>query len=234
MEFKTKINAPEVREQGVRVYSPNNPPPASDSSWLLQGGTRIPANADLNDYTTVGNYYMPSNYMNLKNCPTQRAFLLKVSASSGDGSEISQEVVVYDSLQHYARDMREGVWHKITVSPNEFVERNGGDWEAKYHNNKLFVLPNVPFTEIEPSHDTETYFRELLKWLCRNYPNIQSACWVGVCNPNLDASCRVHIYDTSIVNNEGLPEYADGIANNLNGDLILFGCNSYNYFFQYK
>lgn len=52
----------------------------------MKGGTIIPNNADMNNYTTPGNYYCISNSATrtLKNCPFTLAFTLKVEYSRGN------------------------------------------------------------------------------------------------------------------------------------------------------
>lgn len=56
-----------------------------ENYYALSGGTAIPANADLNEYRTPGNYYCNSNAIaeTLSNCPTKKAFILKVELGSG-------------------------------------------------------------------------------------------------------------------------------------------------------
>ena len=57
----------------------------NSNSYLLQGGTSIPNNADLNDYTTVGNYYCNNNAIaeSLQNAPFSTAFTLKIEQATG-------------------------------------------------------------------------------------------------------------------------------------------------------
>ena len=52
----------------------------------MKGGTNIPENADMNNYTTPGNYYCISDSAarTLKNCPFTHAFTLKVEYSRGN------------------------------------------------------------------------------------------------------------------------------------------------------
>ena len=52
---------------------------------MLKGGTAISSGADMNDYTTPGNYYCISDSaaITLKNCPFTHAFTLKVEHSRG-------------------------------------------------------------------------------------------------------------------------------------------------------
>lgn len=58
----------------------------NSKSYLLQGGTPIPENADMNTYTTPGNYYVVSNAQSatLSNSPFgNNAFILKVEYANG-------------------------------------------------------------------------------------------------------------------------------------------------------
>lgn len=59
----------------------------NSKSYLLQGGTAIPDNADMNEYTTPGNYYCATNRSadTLNNSPFGYAFTLKVGYSNGTG-----------------------------------------------------------------------------------------------------------------------------------------------------
>lgn len=57
----------------------------NSKSYLLQGGTAISNGADMNDYSTPGNYYClyDSYAQSLTNAPFTRAFVLKVEYSNG-------------------------------------------------------------------------------------------------------------------------------------------------------
>lgn len=54
-------------------------------SYLLQGGTAIPENADMDNYNTPGNYYCIDNTTaaTLQNVPFERGFVLKVDYALG-------------------------------------------------------------------------------------------------------------------------------------------------------
>ena len=58
---------------------------AQRPTWLLKGGIEIPESADLNTYTTPGNYYCDASVkaQTLINCPVSRAFTLKVEFGTG-------------------------------------------------------------------------------------------------------------------------------------------------------
>lgn len=83
-------------------------------AYLLQGGTAIPSGADLNTYSTPGNYYCQTNAIaaTLKNCPTSgMAFTMKVEYSQGTGY-FSQTIKEYDSGTLYYR-----YYNNATLSP---------------------------------------------------------------------------------------------------------------------
>ena len=65
---------------------------------MLSGGIKIPDGADLNNYTTPGNYYCPKDVSipTLKNCPLNHAFILKVRLSTGEAYP-SQEIIEFNT-----------------------------------------------------------------------------------------------------------------------------------------
>lgn len=85
--------------------------------WSLYAGTEIPANADMHDYKTPGNYYHPQSatVKSLLNCPMDRAFQLKVVAPIGNssGGYIIQEYIAYDGSSvvkvHYDSDQKKWI-----------------------------------------------------------------------------------------------------------------------------
>lgn len=56
--------------------------------WLLAGGKLIPANSDLDTYREAGNYYCATstNAKTLVNCPTKKAFNMKVFADTASSA----------------------------------------------------------------------------------------------------------------------------------------------------
>lgn len=57
----------------------------NSKSYLLQGGTAIPSDANMDTYTKIGNYYCQSNTTaaSLSNAPFTKAFALKVIYANG-------------------------------------------------------------------------------------------------------------------------------------------------------
>lgn len=82
----------------------------NSKSYLLQGGTAIPSDADMNDYTEIGNYYCNANSIaqTLENCPTTSGFTLKVEnavgkSSAGSSGYIRQTFTEYDTGRKIVR-----------------------------------------------------------------------------------------------------------------------------------
>ena len=93
----------------------------NDNTWSLQGGTAIAENADLNAYTTPGNYTCSSSNTagTLTNAPiTKVTFTLKVFDSTGTGARLIQEFIP-SSLDY------------VDIYPNRYVRSYyNGNWTA--------------------------------------------------------------------------------------------------------
>ena len=91
-------------------------------SYLLEGGTEIPKNADMNDYTTPGNYFCrsTSNAGTLLNCPASFAFVLKVFFGTGLGYPI-QEFIPLQGNVVYTRyyDNIQKIWGSFDSFTND-------------------------------------------------------------------------------------------------------------------
>ena len=109
----------------LRTNDPTDPLDAvnkqyfESKGWLLRGGTSIPANADLNDYNTPGNYYCETNATaaTIKNNPSDQAFTLKVFYDTGTGYP-SQLLITHYDLNVYMRYLGTpiGSWKKLATS----------------------------------------------------------------------------------------------------------------------
>lgn len=95
---------------------------------------------------------------------------------------------------------------------------------------RFIILPRVPYSLIDSTHNTSTYFKALLKWICANYPNKKDYSFIGLANPNNESNVLIHIYDTGAINAEGYPEYSTGLFKYLGGALCTFGTVNYNYY----
>lgn len=97
---------------------------------------------------------------------------------------------------------------------------------------EIIPLPKVPFELIDPTHTTVTYLKNLLKWICTNYPNKQFCVFIGVASPNSAGEVIIHIYDTSVTNSDGFPQYASGLYQSIGGDVTEFGTNNYAWYYR--
>ena len=141
--------------------------------WSLYAGTEIPANADMHDYMTPGNYYHPQSatVKSLLNCPMDRAFQLKVVAPIGNssGGYIIQEYIAYDGSSvvkvHYTSEQKKWLnpvvyatkddlsnyWSLISsISISEKADMNSFMTPGNYScdaNTTVKTLSNCPVTQ---------------------------------------------------------------------------------------
>ena len=89
----------------------------------------------------------------------------------------------------------------------------------------IYVLPYIHYSQIDPTHTDSVYFKELLKWICRNYPNLDECrIFIGHACPNSQGVCMIHIYSTvtdSLV--DGLPYHCSGVYFGYNNVFSTFG-----------
>ena len=99
---------------------------------------------------------------------------------------------------------------------------------------KIHPLPYVHYNLVDPTHTDSVYFKELLKWICRNYPNFdENNIFIGNVCPNSQGVCLIHIYDTSILK-DGLPQHSTGTYFGYNKQITLFGTADYEYYILIK
>ena len=92
---------------------------------------------------------------------------------------------------------------------------------------------HISYPEIDPTHDTFTFYKEYLKTICKEQPGQWNKVFIGVTRPNSLGFAMCLIYDTDDVNEDGLPRYSGGIAvNGLGGNVVCFGTNQYSFIFS--
>ena len=76
----------------------------ASKNLMKDGFELISENADLNNYKTPGLYICKSNSIvaTLSNCPTETAFIMKITGDTSDW--IKQELSLYNSVSIYTRD----------------------------------------------------------------------------------------------------------------------------------
>lgn len=97
---------------------------------------------------------------------------------------------------------------------------------------KIVILPRVPYGLVDSTHTTNVYFKELLKWICKNYPSKAGYTFFGDVNPGSTTFAQIRIYNTSEVDENGYPSYATGICPMLQGVVHSFGFNNYTFYFR--
>ena len=116
----------------------------------------------------------------------------------------------------------------IRINGNIF----GSNFNGVYKDSDIIIIPNVPYSKIDPTCTNNVYFKELIKWICENYPKKKGCIFVGSATPNSENQVSIRIYDTNVVDKNGYPEYASGYYTSLGGRFYTFGF--YKYEFYYK
>lgn len=97
---------------------------------------------------------------------------------------------------------------------------------ANKHNSGANI--SVPtYIDFDEGTDRDTYFKNVLKWICTNYPGVSSRTWMFNCNPNSSGWSAIFIYNTDDVI-DGLPRYGSGIYIPLTkgtGEIYTYGCH---------
>lgn len=96
----------------------------------------------------------------------------------------------------------------------------------------IIIIPMVNYSVIDSTHTDNTYFKELLKWICSKYPNKTDTIFVGSAIPNSANQVSIRIYSTSTVDTNGYPQYASGYYTTLGGNMLTFGFVNYVYYFK--
>jgi hypothetical protein len=126
----------------------------TDGVPLLYGGEEIIANADLNNYVNIGNYYCQSNDIahSLKNKPNDltNAFTMEVKMANG--------IVAENSNYHYFLQKIEDMDGKVFKRTVSFIEGNYmfGEWSSssnqKFLNNSISNRLYFANTNSDHSH----------------------------------------------------------------------------------
>lgn len=120
-----------------------------------------------------------------------------------------------------------------TVTGNvTFNDTLSSDTKSGTAASKIVIVPQVAYSTIDSTHTDSTYYKELMKWICTNYPNRTDTIFVGSANPNSANQFTVRIYNTSTVNTDGYPQYASGTATTLGGAMLTFGFSNYSYYMK--
>ena len=73
------------------------------------------------------------------------------------------------------------------------------------------------------------YFLGLLKWAYNEYKNQGNILLIGCASPNSVGNCQIQIYSNHGANSDGVPKYASGLYESLQGTIYTFSSVEYNY-----
>ena len=116
-----------------------------------------------------------------------------------------------------------------TVQADSYTPVNRDDASS----NPIVFVPRVTYGTLGLTGSSGSeYFKQWLIWVCKAYPNKYMLLCIGTQHPNSVGIVLCHIYDTSVVNAAGLPEYATGKYFALGGGEIAFGTVDYNFYLK--
>ena len=116
-----------------------------------------------------------------------------------------------------------------TVQADSYTPVNRDDASS----NPIVFVPRVTYDALGLTGSSGSeYFKQWLIWVCKAYPNKYMLLCIGTQHPNSVGIVLCHIYDTSVVNAAGLPEYATGKYFALGGGEIAFGTVDYNFYLK--
>lgn len=123
-------------------------------------------------------------------------------------------------------------WHtriRGTVQADSYTPVNRDDASS----NPIVFVPRVTSDTLGLTGSSGyEYFKQWLIWVCKAYPNKYMLLCIGTQHPNSVGIVLCHIYNTSVVNAAGLPEYATGKYFALGGGEIAFGTVDYNFYLK--
>lgn len=95
------------------------------------------------------------------------------------------------------------------------------------------LVRRIEYSEIDPTHNNPVFFKEWIKAICRENPNMRYTTFMGAAVPYRRGFVIYMPYDTSRLNDNGLPEMSGGIfISAYDGKIVRFGTNGYAY--QYE
>lgn len=92
----------------------------------------------------------------------------------------------------------------------------------------IYILPEVlKNADLGGASTTSEYYQKLIKWICEKYPDVEHGVWKGIASPSYVDDISIHIYDTSVVDTNGAPQYASVLVTRYNGETLAYGYSNY-------
>lgn len=96
--------------------------------------------------------------------------------------------------------------------------------------NPIIFVPRITADALGSGSDGSAYFKKWLAWVCKSYPNRYMPLFIGEIHPNAVGIVICHIYDTSVISADGLPQFATCKYFALNGGEVAFGTYDYSFY----
>lgn len=91
------------------------------------------------------------------------------------------------------------------------------------------ALVSLGYNTQDHIYDGYYYFLGLLKWAYNEYKNQGNILLIGCASPSSVGNCQIQIYSNHGVNSDGVPKYASGLYESLQGTIYTFSSVEYNY-----
>lgn len=96
--------------------------------------------------------------------------------------------------------------------------------------NPIIFVPRITADALGSGSDGSEYLKKWLAWVCKGYPNRYMPLFIGEIHPNAVGIVICHIYDTSVISADGLPQFATCKYFALNGGEVAFGTYDYSFY----
>lgn len=96
--------------------------------------------------------------------------------------------------------------------------------------NPIIFVPRITADALGSGSDGSVYLKKWLAWICKSYPNKYMPLFIGEIHPNAVGIVICHIYNTSVINADGLPQFATCKYFALNGGEVAFGTYDYSFY----
>ena len=96
--------------------------------------------------------------------------------------------------------------------------------------NPIIFVPRITADALGSGSDGSEYLKKWLAWVCKSYPNRYMPLFIGEIHPNAVGIVICHIYNTSVISADGLPQFATCKYFALNGGEVAFGTYDYSFY----
>lgn len=94
----------------------------------------------------------------------------------------------------------------------------------------IIFVPRITADALGSGSDGSAYLKKWLAWVCKSYPNRYMPLFIGEIHPDAIGIVICHIYNTSVISADGLPQFATCKYFALNGGEVAFGTYDYSFY----